>query len=110
MVAGYHLIWTTYEKEVQGIAASFDDLVRRHGYTCYACAIMPDHIHILIRKHRDIAETMIVYFQDESRKTVLRLGRREPYHPVWGGPGWEVFLETCEDMFRTVDYTSRGMK
>ena len=25
-------------------------------------------------------------------------------HPVWGGPGWKVFLETREDLVRTVDY------
>ena len=25
-------------------------------------------------------------------------------HPVWGGPGWKVYLDCREDMVRTVDY------
>jgi hypothetical protein len=25
-------------------------------------------------------------------------------HPVWGGPGWKVFLDTPQDMQRIVGY------
>ena len=31
--------------------------MRERNYTCYGCAIMPDHVHLLIRKHRDQAES-----------------------------------------------------
>ena len=80
--------------EAQAIAASFAEVIRERSYTCYACAIMPDHIHILIRKHRDIAETMIDHLQKKSREVVLRLGSRAADHPVWGGPGWKAYLES----------------
>jgi hypothetical protein len=42
-------------------------------YTCYACAIMPDHVHLLIRKHRDLAEEMIEKIQTLSRKRLERV-------------------------------------
>ena len=87
---------------------SFGDVIRKHNYTCYACAVMPDHIHVLIRKHRNIAETMIAHFQEESCKAVLVLRERDPNHPVWGGPGWKVYLESCEDMVRTVAYIEKN--
>jgi len=29
---------------------------------------------------------------------------REPEHPVWGGPGWKVFLDTPDDIRRTIQY------
>jgi REP element-mobilizing transposase RayT len=74
------------------------------NYTCYGCAVMPDHVHLLIRKHRDLAETMIEHLQKASREAVLGLRRRAPDHPVWGGPGWKVYLDSREDMARTVDY------
>ena len=90
--------------EMQAIAASFADVIRERSYTCYACAIMPDHIHILIRKHRDIAETMIEKLQAKSREAVLRLGERIADHPVWGGPGWKVYLDSRDDIVRTVRY------
>ncbi len=41
------------------IGEAFAQAMAVHRYTCYACAIMPDHVHVLIRRHRDKAEQMI---------------------------------------------------
>lgn len=38
------------------VAQAFEEVIRRERYTCYACAIMPDHVHMLIRKHKHKAE------------------------------------------------------
>src|SRR5918999_1641369 len=48
------------------IATAFGETIRLHCYTCYACAIMPDHVHLLIRKPRDQVEDMVDNFHDES--------------------------------------------
>jgi len=65
---------------------------------------MPDHVHLLIRKHRDKAEQMIETFQNESRSRLIQAPRRGSDHPVWGGPGWKVFLETRDDIERVIRY------
>jgi hypothetical protein len=31
------------------VADGLAEAIRRHSYTCYASAIMPDHVHALIR-------------------------------------------------------------
>ena len=90
------------------IAQSFDDTIASQSYTCYACAILPDHVHILIRKHRDRAQTMIANFQDGSREQLRATGLREPCHPIWGGPGWKVFLDSPEDIQRTIPYIEKN--
>lgn len=56
------------------IANAFAEVVRMQKYTCYACAIMPDHVHLVIRKHKHNAETMIDNFQQESRWRFSSLG------------------------------------
>jgi hypothetical protein len=33
------------------IAAAFAEVIAEQRSTCYTCAIMPDYVHILIRKH-----------------------------------------------------------
>ena len=67
--------------------------IASRGYTCYACAIMPDHVHMLIRRHRDKAEEMIEYFQGVGRAALIEADKRRPMHPVWtGGEGWKTFL------------------
>jgi REP element-mobilizing transposase RayT len=99
-----HPLLTLDDSDWPLVVASFGEVIRAHGYTCYECAIMPDHIHLLIRKHRDWAETMTEHFQEASRQALLQAGRRPPGHPVWGGPGWKVFLNTRADMERIVTY------
>jgi REP element-mobilizing transposase RayT len=65
---------------------------------------MRDHVHLLIRKHRDSAEEMIFNFQEASRLRLRTLGLRASDHPVWGGPGWKVFLDHPDDVRRTIKY------
>ena len=94
--------------ETDAIARAFASVIHDETYTCYACAIMPDHIHILIRKHRDRAEQMIAKLQHESRKQVVECRVREVFHPVWGGDGWKVFLDSPEDIWRTIRYVEQN--
>jgi len=86
------------------IGASFAESVETRKYTCYACAIMPDHVHMLIRKHRDTAERMIANLQQDSRDALRSSGARPPDHPVWGGPGWNVFQDNPDAIGRTIPY------
>ncbi|MFL6765566.1 MAG: transposase [Sphingomicrobium sp.] len=99
-----HPLLTFDEADAQLIATSFVQVINEHRYTCYACAIMPDHVHALIRKHRDHAEAMIANLQEASRQRLIDAGRRGPRHPVWGGPGWKVFLYTPDDFVRVIEY------
>ncbi len=55
------------QQDIKEIANAFADIINQQRYTCYACAIMPDHVHILIRKHKHSAEQMIEYFQESTR-------------------------------------------
>src|SRR4030042_5165345 len=44
---------TTFgRREVDAIGDVFWGVIRAHQYTRYACVIMPDHVHLLIRKHK----------------------------------------------------------
>src|SRR5437879_1781651 len=39
--------------EIDRLGTSIGLVIRERRYTCYACAVMPDHVHLLIRRHRD---------------------------------------------------------
>ena len=94
--------------EAKVIGDAIAEAVRRLRYTCYACAILPDHIHMLIRKHRDQPEEMIANLQEASRSRLRREGFRTANHPVWGGPGWKVFLDRPDEVRRTVEYIRKN--
>jgi REP element-mobilizing transposase RayT len=99
-----HELLSFSEDAIDVIGSAFAAVVSERRYTCYACAIMPDHVHMLIRRHREKAEQMMSHFQEASRTALIAAQSREADHPVWGGPGWKVFLNSRPDMERIIRY------
>ena len=77
-----HPVLTFDDDEIALIGNVLGEAIAEKGYTCYACAVMPDHVHLLIRRHRDKAEEMIALFQEWSRAALIAAEKRSPIHPV----------------------------
>jgi REP element-mobilizing transposase RayT len=104
-----HPLVTFDEAERAIIAEAFSDVIARERYTCYACAVMPDHVHLLIRKHKHTAEVMVEHLMQASRDRLIDTQRRDPDHPTWAaGLGWRVFLDHPDDVRRTIGYIERN--
>lgn len=99
-----HDLLTFSPNDFTTVARTFETSIRRCGYTCYALAIMPDHVHLVIRKHKDHAETMIEQLQESTQEQVIESGLRLNGHPVWARGGYKVFLDTPDDVWRTIRY------
>jgi REP element-mobilizing transposase RayT len=97
-----HELLSFSQVEFSTVATAIGAAIEECKYTCYACAIMPDHVHLLIRKHRDLAEAMIEKLQSLSRKRLEQM--RPAGHPLWTSGGWKVFLDHPEEMQRTIAY------
>ena len=100
-----HELLTFTPEEILVVGSALAETIGRQRYTCYACAVLADHVHVVIRKHRDLAPAMIAKMQADSRTWVRQLKGRDRSHPVWGGPGWVVFLDHPDDFRRTIRYT-----
>jgi REP element-mobilizing transposase RayT len=75
------------------VAAALADVIFQRRYTCYACAVLPDHVHMVIRKHRDKGEDMIEHLQQASRMRLQESGHGSADHPIWTQGGWYGFLD-----------------
>jgi REP element-mobilizing transposase RayT len=95
-------------EELAAVAGSLRQTIQQRRYTCYACAVMPEHVQLLIRRHRDKAEQMVQHLQTASRDALIAAGHRRGNHPVWGGPGWKTFQFTRADMERIVRYIDKN--
>jgi REP element-mobilizing transposase RayT len=69
---------------------------------------MPDHVHLLVRKHRDLGEERIEKIQTLSRKRLVEIGLRGVEHPVWTRGGWKVFLDHPDEVWRTIRYIEKN--
>jgi len=104
-----HPLLTFTPDQIERVGEAFAEVVEAERYTCWACAVMTDHVHLCIRKHRDRAEDMMDKLKVLSRKRLLRDGRVPADHPVWaGGGGWKVFLDHPDDVRRTIRYIEQN--
>jgi REP-associated tyrosine transposase len=91
------------------IGRAFAEVIEAERYTCYACAIMPNHVHLLIRKHKHQAEEMMRALKSASRARLRTTGHRSEIHPTWTAvDGWKVFLEHPDDVRRTIVYIEQN--
>jgi REP element-mobilizing transposase RayT len=88
----------------QAIAKGFAEVVRARGYTCFACAILSNHAHMVIRRHRDKAEAMILELKKTAAGRLRRLADVPSEHPIWSGDPYKKFLSTPEDVERAIRY------
>lgn len=104
-----HPVMTLSADAFETTACGVADAIAEQSYTCYACAVMPDHVHMVIRKHKHKAEEMLGNLKLLSRKRLVDAGSFDAEHPVWtGGDGWKVFLEHPDDIRRTIRYVERN--
>lgn len=90
------------------VADGFADAIAQHKYTCYAGAILPDHVHLIIRKHKHTAEEMIDNLQSGSRSRLSASSLRPENHPTWCRSGWKVFLDHPDEVWRTIHYIEKN--
>jgi hypothetical protein len=103
-----HQLITFTPEERRLIGKAFDTVIAAERYTCYACVVMPDHVHLLLRRHKHLAEDMIAAFQDGSRESLVAAGHRPPDHPVWAVGGWKVFLDHPDEIRRVIRYIEKN--
>jgi REP element-mobilizing transposase RayT len=99
-----HALLTFSQEERLHLGHAFAEVIAAQRYTCYACVLMPDHVHVLLRKHKHSAETMIETLKQGSRAHLIKERFRSADHLTWTEGGWKVFLEHPDEVRRTIPY------
>ena len=103
----HSILWFDSAKR-QVISDAFSEVMESHRYTCFACAILANHAHLIIRKHRDHAEDMIFTLRKDSAKWLRRLADVPNDHPVWSSDQFKKYLNTPHDINRTIRYVENN--
>ena len=106
-----HPVLTFDDVDVTLLGKSFGQIIGERDYICHACTIMPDHVHMLIRRQCDRAEEMIAAFQETGRTDLIDAGKRSPTQPVWtAGPGWKTFINSRRQFEAEIGYIRQNPK
>lgn len=82
--------------------------INSYGYTVWACAILKNHAHLVIRKHRDDALVMWNAIADATRQPLVNSAKLDPAHPVWAERPYKVFLCTPERVRDCIRYVEQN--
>lgn len=88
----------------QALGESIGEVVRNVGYTVWACAVLKNHVHLCVRRHRDNANIIWDAFAEETRAKLRLFAGVPDDHPVWSTRPYKVFLYTPEDVRRVIRY------
>ncbi len=97
------------DEQMNAVGSAFARVIEQHQYTCYACAILPDRTHLIVRKHRDTAEEILEKLQHDSRAALIDIGGCAEDHPVWAKGGWRGFLDTPVAIRACIRYVDRNL-
>lgn len=103
----FPVFWVDEAKR-QATAEAFGEVIRSRKYTCYACAILSNHAHLVIRIHRDRADAMMQHLMDASRLRLRTFPDIASDHPVWSAQPYKVFLYTPQDVRTRISYVQKN--
>jgi REP element-mobilizing transposase RayT len=95
------------------VARGFGDYAERANVKILACAILPDHLHLVLAAHRITVPHLVIQLKGEATSQLIA-DRMHPFQQL-AAPGvrppkcfargqWKVYLDTVDDVRRAIQY------
>ncbi len=100
-------IW--FDEQMRSVVAdAIGQTIRARGWTMYACAIVRNHLLVVVRTHRDKSIEMLEAIA-QSTWAALHDAQLVPTdHPVWANRPYKVYLKTRDAVLGRIDYVERN--
>lgn len=102
--------------QARTIASGFGRAIRESDYQVVACAILPEHIHLVCLRHDHAAEQIVGHLKTRATQQLFADG----IHPfssfehdgrfpsVWARRCWKVFLDSNADINCAIKYVEEN--
>ena len=85
------------------ISIGFAAAIKEAGYRIHACAILPDHVHLVIGWHPRDVEIIVKHLKSNGTRQLRKNGEWDE-RKLWGEHGWNVYLNEVADVERAIAY------
>ena len=104
------------QEQVQSVASGFANLVQKSGCTIWACAIMPQHTHLVIARHTYKVEQIATLLKGSATRQIVEDRRHPMQHLVvdselpsmWARGCWKVYLDSEEAITTAIRYVEQN--
>jgi REP element-mobilizing transposase RayT len=95
--------------QARAVALGFEQAAKESGYIFHACAILPEHAHLVIARHPRNIGRIVGHLKTRATQRLLREKLwPESNRPVWAKHGWHVYLFTGADITRAIRYVENN--
>lgn len=94
------------EAKRQAIGKAIAKVVSDRNYTVWACAILSNHGHMVVRRHRDDALAIWHALADGTGLALRGFSDIDPEHPIWAARPYKVFLRTPDEVRGRIGYVA----
>jgi REP element-mobilizing transposase RayT len=103
--------------QARAIGQGFAIICPKVELVIHACAILPDHVHVVVAAHPFDGDEIIACLKRAGTRAMNEAGlhplaaysRTSGKHPSpWGENGWKVKLETRQEMRDRIQYVERN--
>jgi REP element-mobilizing transposase RayT len=107
------------DAQIESVGRGFETVIARVGVPVHACAILPDHTHIVTDRPRYAIEKLVALLKAGATAQLKSAG----LHPfqdsglpngrlpnMWGRGEWTIFIDHDDDakLLEKIDYTERN--
>ncbi|QOV89424.1 transposase [Humisphaera borealis] len=102
--------------QARAVARGFSSYVQRSDLKIWACAVLPDHVHLVVARPAIRVEQLVIQLKGDATQQLIREnihpleGRQQPgTRPpkCWARGEWKVFLDP-EDVPRAIQYVEEN--
>lgn len=103
--------------QARAVAHGIEQSVAKSGFTLHACAVMPDHVHFVVKRHKYSIELVAAQLKANASRRL----NEEGLHPFadyryqddtlptpWARKHWSVFLSDDEGIQRAINYVNNN--
>jgi REP element-mobilizing transposase RayT len=99
--------------QINAVGRGFGRFAEKSGLRILACAILPEHVHLVVARHRYKVEQAVILLKGEASRVLAEEGvhsmakfprRKGRLATCWARGEWKVFLNNAHDVARAVAY------
>jgi REP element-mobilizing transposase RayT len=104
--------------QARAIARGFAKSIEEDQITCWACAILPHHLHLVLGRHSRSVEWIVMRLKRAGTRQLIE-EKRHPFQEVrtekqtvppsvWSRGHRQVFLNSSADVYRDIRYVEQN--
>jgi len=103
--------------QARAVGEAFSSYAAKSGLVIRACAILPDHVHLVFDDFRLAPKQVVIQLKGEATERLLEEGLH-PFGDIqlpngrvpkcWARGEWIVFLDRDEDVLRAIEYVEEN--